>query len=97
MDILLGKSVGDHVIHELDIFDRNLTAENIAFSASGNDSHHIALVPGGFRGKDSEMGKTSQSGGGSNFGLEKSRHSPRSTATEKIKLQRQQERLDNMR
>jgi len=39
--LLQGKKIGEHVIHELQLFDNNLTAENIAFSNSGGDSHTI--------------------------------------------------------
>lgn len=94
-----GRAIGDHVIDELDLFDRNLTAENIAFSASGNDSHTIAFAAGAFRQKNSNMTMgDAQSGEGSNFGAgDGSRHSPRSTLTEKKKLERQQERLDQLR
>lgn len=52
-EILKGRLVGEHVIHELELFDRNLTAENIAFSNSMNDSHTIAFAAGTFKNKNS--------------------------------------------
>lgn len=82
-EILQGQYIGDHVIHELELFDRTLTAENIAFSNSGNDSHTIHLAAGAYRKKNSQMtmGKTSREEG-SAHDPENSGHSPRSNMTE---------------
>ena len=45
--------IGDYAIHELELFDRNLTADNIAFSNSMNDSHTIHMAAGAFKNKNS--------------------------------------------
>ena len=42
VELMQGKLVGEYMIHELHLFDRNLKPQNIAFSNSGGaDSHTI--------------------------------------------------------
>lgn len=92
-ELLLGKDIGEYAIHELDLFDRYLTADNIAFSNSMNESHMINIGTTPFKRKNSQltMGKAqSQSNDGSNMNFEQaSKQTPRSNLTEKKKMQKQ--------
>lgn len=46
VELLQGKLIGEYMIHELHLFDRNLKPQNIAFSNSGGaDSHTIQISP----------------------------------------------------
>lgn len=91
LDLLQGKLIGEYAIHELDLFDRNLTADNIAFSNSMNESHTIHIAAHAFKQKKSNntVGKLSNSNDDSNLGDQVSRASPRSNLTDQKRIERQ--------